>query len=399
MIPEGMHDVLPDEAAELHAIDVALRARFSAYGYGEVRTPALEFAETLELPDDDTLSAGYRLFDDRGRELMLRTDMTVPVVRLAAARYRDKPLPLRFFYVGASYRPWAPQRSQDGEFLQAGVELLGAPSAEADAECVTLLCDALEACGLPDYHVTLNTMAFPTALVDTLGLVEDGDRESLLEALADRDYPLLESIAANAAVADEALKALQAALTLGGTRDSLAQARKLATTPAMVAAIDRLVKVRDLVADAGYERAVTFDFGLYQDLSYYTGVIFEAWAPGVGLPIASGGRYDGLAAHFDWEVPGVGFAIAVERLRDALDEAGRLPAVASPALAFAGGLDEPERVAELRRAGIAVAALPGDALPPAPLLRRVGGRYVLELSDGARTEGPWRDIRRALGIA
>ena len=397
MIPEGMRDVLPGEAAELHAIEGVVRARFAAYGYGEVRTPTLEFAETLELVDDDTLGGGYRLFDDQGRELMLRTDMTVPVVRLAAARYRDKSLPLRLFYVGGSYRPWAPQRSQDGEFLQAGAELIGVGSPEADAEGVALLCEVLEAVGLPEYRVALNTMAFPTALVDTLGLEPD-DSEDLLEALADRDYPLLETIAANASAGDEALKALQATLALGGTRDSLAQARKLATTPAMEAAIERLVRVRDLVAEAGFEDAVTFDFGLFQDLDYYTGVIFEAWAPGVGLPVASGGRYDGLPALFEWEVPGIGFAVALDRLRDALDEAGRLPAPPAPSLGFAGGLDEPARLGELRRAGLAVVALPGDATPPAPRLGHEGGRYVLELADGTRAEGSWREIVRALGL-
>jgi len=397
MIPEGMRDVLPGEAAELHAIERVVRERFAAYGYGEVRTPTLEFAETLELVDDDTLGGGYHLFDDQGRELMLRTDMTVPVARLAAARYRDRPLPLRLFYVGASYRPWAPQRSQDGEFLQAGVELLGLGSAEADAECVTLLCDVLAACGLPDFRVTLNTMAFPTALVDTLGLGPD-DSEALLEALADRDYPLLETIAANASASDEAIRALQATLALGGTRDSLAQARKLATTPAMEAAIERLVRVRDLVAEAGFDDAVTFDFGLFQDLDYYTGVIFEAWAPGVGLPVASGGRYDGLPARFEWEVPGAGFAVALDRLRDALDESDRLPAAAPPALAFAGGFEEPARLAELRRAGLSVAALPEGVTPPAPSLRREGGRFVLELADGTRADGSWRDVLRALGL-
>jgi ATP phosphoribosyltransferase regulatory subunit len=373
MIPEGMHDVLPGEAAELHAIEAVLRARFAVYGYGEVRTPTLEFAETMELADDDTLSGGYHLFDDQGRELMLRTDMTVPVARLAAARYRDKPLPLRLFYVGGSFRPWAPQRSQDGEFLQAGAELLG------------------------EYGVTLNTMAFPNALVDTLGLVAD-DREALLEALADRDYPLLESIVANADVSDEAQKALQATLALGGTRDSLAQARKLATTPAMETAIDRLVRVRDLVGEAGFDDVVTFDFGLYQDLTYYTGVIFEAWAPGVGLPVVSGGRYDELPARFELPVPGVGFAVALDRLRDALDEAGRLPLVPPPPLSFAGGSDEPERLAELRRADVAVAALPGDAAPAPPWLRREGGRYALELGDGTRVGGSWREVLRALGL-
>ena len=166
----------------------------------------------------------------------------------------------------------------------------------------------------------------------------------------------------------------------------------------MEAAIERLVQVRDLVAEAGFDDAVTFDFGLFQDLDYYTGVIFEAWAPGVGLPVASGGRYDELPALFEWDVPGIGFAVALDRLRDALDEAGRLPAAPPAPLAFAGGFDDPARLAELRRAGLAVAALPGDAAPPAPCLCREGGRYVLELADGTRAEGSWREIGRALGL-
>ncbi len=293
MIPEGMHDVLPPEARELRAIVTALCGRFEAYGYGEVSTPWLEFAETLEIAGDDTLEAGYRLHDQQGHELMLRTDMTVPVARLAASHYRDAPLPLRFFYVAPSIRPWAPQRSQDGEFVQAGAELLGLHSAAADAECVTLLCDCLSSLGVRDYRVALGTVDFYTALVDALGLAAV-DREKFLEALSDRDYPLLESIAGKAEADGAALDALWCTLELSGTRDSLSQARKLARSPAMEAAIEHLVTVRDLVEVAGFDDAVTFDFGLFQDLTYYRGVIFEAYAPGVGLPIASGGRYDGL---------------------------------------------------------------------------------------------------------
>jgi ATP phosphoribosyltransferase regulatory subunit len=398
VIPEGMRDILPPEAAQLRVLEAALCRRFAAYGYAEVRTPALEFAETLELPEDDTLEAGYRLTDAQGRRLMLRTDMTVPVARLAASRFRDRPLPLRFCYAAPSIRPWAPQRSQDGEFMQAGVELLGLHSAAADAECIILLCEALAALGLRDHRVALGTMAFPTALIASLG-IDEGDREDLLEALADHDYPLLESIVANAGVGDEARKALQHTLELSGTRDSLAQARRLATTPEMKAAIDHLVTVRDLVDDAGFEHAVAFDFGLFQDLTYYTGVVFEAYAPGAGLPIASGGRYDGLLRRFDWDIPGVGFAIALDRLQEALEEADLAPAAEPPLLLFAGGLEEPARAAELRRAGWAVAALPADAEPTErPLLRVRGGRYTLDLTGRESVTGGWRDVAAALEL-
>ena len=398
MIPEGMRDVLPPETGQLRAIETTLCRRFEAYGYGEVRTPWLEYAETLETVEDDTLEAGYRLRDQQGHELMARTDMTVPVARLAAARFRDRPLPLRFFYVASCIRPWAPQRSQDGEFMQAGAELLGVRSAAADAESVILLCDCLAELGLRGFRVALGTVAFYTALVDSLGL--DDDREKFLEALADRDYPLLESIAGNAGVDQAALTVLWRTLELSGTRDALGQVRKMASSDDMDAAIRHLVDVRDLVADAGFEDALTLDFGLYQDLTYYSGVIFEAYAPGVGLPIASGGRYDGLLDRFAWDISGVGFAIAVNRLHEALEEAGAVPSAGPACIAFAGGLDEPARAMDLRRAGWAVAALPAAApAPPRPRLHRSGSAYILELADGSEASGSWRDILRALGIA
>jgi len=398
MIPEGMRDVLPAEARQRRAVEAAICRRFEAYGYGELRTPWLEYAETLEIAGDDTLEAGYRLHDQQGREVMVRTDMTVPVARVAAYRYDDAPLPLRFYYVAPSIRPWAPQRSQDGEFVQAGVELIGLSSVAADAECVILLCDALSSLGLTTFTVTLGAVTFQRALVDSLGL-NKADRRTLLHAVAERDYPLVESIASNAELDGGALRALWRTLELSGSDDVLGQARKLARNDAMEDAIARLVAVRDFVNEAGYGGALAFDFGLMHDLTYYTGLVFEAYAPGVGLPLATGGRYDRLLRRFDWDVPAVGFALAFERLLEALEEAGAAPPAAATVLEFVGGLEEPARAAELRRAGLAVFALPEGAEGTGrPLLRRHGSSFRLELADGRSVAGGWRDVLRALEI-
>ena len=88
MIPEGMQDILPAEVAQLRGIEATVRERFAAYGYDEVRLPVLEFAETFECLEDDTLEAGYRVFGEHGRQLMLRTDHTVGVVRWRLIRQR-----------------------------------------------------------------------------------------------------------------------------------------------------------------------------------------------------------------------------------------------------------------------------------------------------------------------
>ena len=393
-----MRDVLPAEAAQLHAIEEILRGRFAAYGYLEVRTPALEYAETLEVADDDVIGGGYRVFDDQGHVRMLRTDMTVPLARLAGTRFEDKPLPLRFSYIDSCFRPPGASRGQDGQFLQAGAELIGAAGAQADAEVVALVCELLSASGQRDYTVSLGTVAFRNALVASLRLPPD-QAEAALDALAERDYPLLESIVSNAGVDDDGRRALQKALDLGGGDSALHQARKLALGAGMEHAVDHLVAVRGLLEEYGFADQVQFDFGLYPELTYYTGVIFEAFAPGVGLPLAQGGRYDELLASFEWPVPGVGFAIALDRLNMALEEARvALPVRARP-LSVAGGLERPELVAELRRAGLDVASLPADARLTPPSLRHADGDWILDSGTGREVRGSLRDVRRALGLS
>jgi ATP phosphoribosyltransferase regulatory subunit HisZ len=241
-------------------------------------------------------------------------------------------------------------------------------------------------------------MAFSAALVESFGIGDD-DEQALLDALHDRDYPLLETILDNVGVDDEARRALQQTVDVSGAREVLAHARRLSRTTSMEQTVGRLETVRDLVAAAGYEGALAFDLGLFQDLAYYTGIVVEAYAPGVGLPIATGGRYDGLGAHFEWDVPGVGVALSVDRLRLALEEAGVALAALAPPLQFVGGLELPEQAGELRQAGLAVAALPAAGRPAAgPVLRHERGRYELEPLDGAPVSGSWRDVLQALGL-
>src|SRR6476469_6947906 len=95
-IPPGTRDVLPDEMRELRALSDRLRAVFEDAGYGEVWTPTLEYEDVLRRGDDRAAGAGYRLFDEHGQVMVLRSDMTIPIARLAAARYAEAEQPLRF---------------------------------------------------------------------------------------------------------------------------------------------------------------------------------------------------------------------------------------------------------------------------------------------------------------
>jgi ATP phosphoribosyltransferase regulatory subunit HisZ len=127
-IPSGTRDVLPDEMRELRAITEAMRGVFERFGYGEIATPALEYESTLARGDLRGARPAYRVMDDHGAVLVLRSDMTVPIARVVATRYPTEDPPLRLSYFAHAYRAVRPQRGQPREFLQAGIELVGAPA-------------------------------------------------------------------------------------------------------------------------------------------------------------------------------------------------------------------------------------------------------------------------------
>src|SRR4051794_36490744 len=140
---------------ELRAIESAFRGVFEARGYGEIATPALEYEAVLTRGDAAAADPAYRLFDEHGNVLVLRSDMTIPIARVVASRYPTAGIPLRFSYIQHAYRAVRQHRGHPREILQAGIELVGAPGPEGTAEAVSVLCATLDAAGLTAYRVGL----------------------------------------------------------------------------------------------------------------------------------------------------------------------------------------------------------------------------------------------------
>ena len=310
LIPSGTRDVLPDEMRELRDLTERMRAVFDRAGYGEVYTPALEYERTFTR-DGSAPNGSYRLFDEAGSVLVLRSDMTVPIARLVGNRYATAELPLRFCYFAHAYRNVRPKRGQSREFLQAGVELIGAPGARGTAEALTVLADALEAVGLRRFRIGVGDQALYPALLDRLGVEPEAHRLILTELVAG-DFVGVEREVRR--------------LNLQG-----AEAELLLTAPRMRGGAEILDDLTGPLAHAGMgmrtllellpERVaerVIFDFGLVREVAYYTGAVFEIYDPAHGLPLGSGGRYDHLLGGFGRELPAVGFAVEVERLHVAL---------------------------------------------------------------------------------
>jgi ATP phosphoribosyltransferase regulatory subunit len=320
--PPGTRDILPEEMRELRALEAVLRAAFDEHGYGEISTPTIEYADVLRRGDERYANAAYRFFDERGELLAMRSDMTIPIARLAATRMPDEEPPFRLSYIAKAFRAVNPQRGQMREFTQAGVELIGAPAPDGTAEVIDVLSAALDAAGLNRAVVGLGDADLYSQLLAEFG-VEREPRARILDRLAAHDLVGLELAVDEVEGIDAESRATLLALpAMRGGPEVLDHARQLGGE-AVERASQRLRATYDSLAARGVAHRVRLDLGLLRDLGYYTGAILEVYDPALGHILGGGGRYDSLLGRFGRELPAAGFALYVERLHVAQTEEER----------------------------------------------------------------------------
>lgn len=335
-IPEGVRDRLPREARLQRWLSGRLSETFLQWGYREVITPTFEFVEGV-LAGAGVLGRRedlYQLFDRRGATLALRPDMTTPIARLVGTRMSHEPLPLRLAYVAPVFRYPRVRAGGAHEVWQAGVELIGSDSAMADAEVVALACQSLTAAGLGGFKLGLGHVAFLSGLFEWAGLSDLMVRE-LKAALVARDLVGYERRLRGAGLDPQKEAVLLALPTFrGDLAAAVAQFGGLGA-PSVERALQVLGQVMALLEAAGLAGSVALDLGLCHALDYYTGLIFEGHLPGLGAPVLTGGRYDGLLAEWGGPAAATGFALELDRLLEALERQGKLPALSGPDVVLA----------------------------------------------------------------
>ena len=316
--PPGTRDVLPDEMRELRALAAVLRSAFGEAGFGEVRTPALEYEHVLRRGEERAGPPGFRLFDAEGHVLALRSDMTVPIARVVAARYADSEPPFRLCYFAHAFRAVERGRGQAAEFLQGGIELIGPAAPAGDAEVVSLVFEALDQAGLRRHRIGLGDASLYPALLERLEVAEQ-DRAPLLERLGRRDLVGLEERVDRLGLGAEARELLVTLPTLRGGPEVLER-----LSGSLAPAVENLRRCYELLAEGGAADRVILDLGLVLELGYYTGAVFELYDPAVGFVLGSGGRYDDLLGRFGRPLPACGMALHIERVHVAKTAEERL---------------------------------------------------------------------------
>ncbi|MDA5194926.1 ATP phosphoribosyltransferase regulatory subunit [Govanella unica] len=339
LLPEGFHDDLPPEAEGEASVIAALLARFQAYGYGRVAPPLVEFEDSLLAGSGKTQSRQmFRLMDPVSQRMMgIRTDMTIQVARIAATRLAASPRPLRLCYAGQVLLVKGGQIRSERQFGQAGVELIGVGSIEADAEVLLLAADALRAVGVQGLSADLTVPSLVPVLAAELGL-PDVAAGQIRAALNAKDIGQLQSIEGRAG---EIFRGLLAA---SGEADAALRALQELQLPAQAAAI--VAELQGLVTRVqalSPDLVLTIDPGEFRGFEYKAGIAFTLFAAKGRGELGRGGRYEITRADTGAAEAATGVSLYLDslmRVATAPDMAAKLYVPHGTAVTLLAGLQD-----------------------------------------------------------
>ena len=319
-IPKGLNDLLPEEVLRRRFLEDKISQVFKEWGYQEIITPVFEFYETLAQSAGSMMKRGMiKFFDREGNIIALRPEMTTPIARITSTKLKREPKPLRFYYISNVFRYDDLKMGDRKEFNQAGIELIGVNSKEADVEVIALAVETLKNCGLKKFFIDIGHINLFNGIMQSIK-IEEERKLQIREAILNKDFVLLERILSSSDIRNDKEKEFILKMpTLRGKEEILEEAEKILSNKLSISALKEIKGIYNILRSYGLEEHILIDLGIIRDFDYYTGIIFEGYTDYLGFPICGGGRYDSLCLKFGENLPATGFAIGLERLIMALE--------------------------------------------------------------------------------
>jgi histidyl-tRNA synthetase len=317
--PRGTQDFIPPESGRWSALEARIHRLAARFGYGEIRLPMFESTELFVRGVGETTDIVekemYTFLDKGERSMTLRPEWTAPVVRAALEHNLFSQGPQRLYYIGPIFRYERPQKGRYRQSHQFGIECFGYAGPEADLEVIDLAWQLVREHGITDAVLNINSI---------------GDAECrprYREALLAHFRPHLEALSE-----DSRRRLERNPLRLLDSKDAADRAL-VESAPAFETYLcdacrehfDALKAYLDL---AGI--AYVVNPRIVRGLDYYNRTVFEITSSALGAQstVCGGGRYDGLVAELGGpNVPGIGFALGMERFLMMLEALGAQPEV------------------------------------------------------------------------
>lgn len=320
IIPEGTRDLILEDCATKKKLQRDIESILDKWGYDEIVTPTIEFYQTFNtgfenLEEEDV----YKFIDSNGKILVLRPDMTIPIARVVATKFKNVEETIRLRYSADVFRVHESLGGKKNEYTDCGVELIGLNAEESDLEILVTALDTLKLIKNTDYNLEIGNIDFFNSAIKRARFTEE--QVATLAGLIERkSIKELEDYIDGLDTVKECKEFLKQLPLLFGDRQILEKAKEYAFNLELKYSIEYLEKIADALEELGYKDQITFDLGMVPRLDYYTGIIFKGYADGVGTTVLSGGRYDNLIAKFGNDVPAIGFSINLDSMVNIMKE-------------------------------------------------------------------------------
>ena len=316
--PEGVRDIYNIEFGKKHIIEEKLLDVFHLFGYQDIQTPMFEYFDVFGKEIGTVPSRElYKFFDRDGDTLVLRPDITPSIARAVATYYDAESLPVRLCYKGNTFINHFNYQGRLREHTQAGAELIGIDSVEADAEMIAMVVESLKAAGLTEFQIHIGCVEFFESLISETGLDDEAEGR-LRELIKNKNYFGVNDLLEKEQVKVTAKAAFQVLPDLIGEVEVLKDAKMIALNEKTLDAVKRMEELYRLLEAYDAHSYVTFDLSMSGNHGYYTGIIFQGYTYGTGDAIVKGGRYDKLLEKFGKKSPSIGFVFIVDELMNAI---------------------------------------------------------------------------------
>jgi len=363
LLPEGMEDLLPEQAEKIEFLRRSLLKMYQRWGYRFVMTPLVEHLESLQVgTGNDIGKHTFKLIDEMsGRLLGVRADITPQVSRIDAHRLKHEG-PSRLCYAGHVLLTRPRELGGSRNPVQIGAELYGHSGKESDIEILELMLSSLDKAGLKDISLDLGHVGVFRALIRQYAIGNEREAE-LFDALQRKAKPEIEDLLDG----EEAKNAFVALVSLNGDETVIDEARSILSSAAQgkdnTEVDGALMALMQIVSGLKYrypDVCLHIDLAELRGYQYHTGAVFSAYVPGYWQAVAQGGRYDDVGKVFGRARPATGFSLDLRAICNILpaftnDETGIFaPAVNDSSLE--------KKIHELREAGeCVIRELPSQA--------------------------------------
>jgi ATP phosphoribosyltransferase regulatory subunit len=363
LLPEGISEVLPEQAAHLEGLRRNLLDTFACWGYQLVIPPFVDYLDSLLTGSGHDLDLQtFKLTDQLSGEMLgVRADMTPQVARIDAHNLKHE-WPTRLCYTGTVLHTLGDPLEKTRSPMQIGAELYGHEGLDSDYEVIQLMLEMLALSGAQNVHLDLGHVGIYRALAEQANLGAQQESE-LFDVLQRKARTELAELLTELAISEDLKADFNALPKLNGDQNILAAAAVTLKTgsTAIDAAIADLQTIAAKLAKDYPSLTVSFDLAELRGYHYHTGMVFAAFVPTIGKEIARGGRYDNIGAVFGRARPATGFSADLKVLAALLDDANQ----AEKQCIFAPALpddDLSQTIRDLRASGtLVIRQLPGQS--------------------------------------